>query len=357
MIYFRRLLCLLLLCVAAPASATATYCVSTPSQLQGALTAAESNGEADYIKVRAGNYALADTLKYSSQGAGADQFPLIISGGYNSTCSMRTGLTLLDAQNAQRVMLLDLGGADLVVMDHLTLMRGVAGMFVGGGANLSVFMYDQDGDADVRIDAMRFLLGHGESATGGLAVSGWGKFTLRNSLFNGNESDSAVALGLNITGEAYVINNTIANNHYLGSSTGIAVYSNAGTAASHIEFSNNVIWDNEDVDYDLYMLQGERHFLYHNDIGTHTSLPGANAVGNLSLDPLFGNCGALCFDLPLAAHSPLTNMGDKGVNEGVGSTDLLDAPRVGAGQVDMGAYELDRLFADDFEPLGSLLDG
>ena len=354
---FRRLLCLLLSCTAAPASATVTYCVATPTQLQAALDAAESNGEADFIKVRAGVYALSDSLHYSSQGAGADQLPVIISGGYNSTCSMRTGMTLLDAQNAQRVMMLDLGGADLVVIDHLTLMRGVAGMFVGGGANLTIVMYDQGGGADVHVEASRFLLGHGETSAGGLSVSGWGTFTLRNSLFNGNVSDGTVAFALNITGEAYVVNNTIANNTYVGSNTGFIVYSNAGTAASHVEFSNNIIWGNDGAGYDLYMLQGERHRLYHNDIGTHTSLPGANASGNLSVDPLFGNCGALCVDLPLAAGSPLTNMGDNGADPGVGSTDLLDAPRVGGGVVDIGAYELDRLFDDDFEAPGSLLDG
>ena len=50
-------------------------------------------------------------------------------------------------------------------------------------------------------------------------------------------------------------------------------------------------------------------------------------------------------------------MGDNGVDPGVGNTDLLDAPRVGGGVVDIGAYELDRLFDDDFEAPGSLLDG
>jgi hypothetical protein len=342
-------LCAVLVAFAPAVGATVSHCVGTASQLQAAFTAATTNGEADFIRIRSGVITPATTLKYQSNVAGADQLPLIVDGGYNSDCSDRSGETFVDGDGALRPFLFEFGGADFALIQHLTVMRGHGGQFVSAGGNMAIYMYDQGGGADVRIEAVRFLLGYSEIGDGGLAVSGWGTFTLRNSLFNGNQSTGTPAFGINLTGDGHVVNNTIAHNVRLGTQGGAAVYSNPGTSASHITFANNVIWDNENVGYDLYMLNGERHTLLNNDMGSHTSLPPQNESGELSLDPGFANCGALCVDLPLSAGSPLTNQGENDVDAGVGVEDLLGQPRVAASRVDIGAYELDRLFDDGFD--------
>ncbi|MBA8886704.1 hypothetical protein FHW12_000895 [Dokdonella fugitiva] len=336
--------------IASPAAmATVSHCVGNASQLQGAFTAAATNGEADFVKLRSGVITPATTLAYRSNVAGADQLPLIVDGGYNSDCSARTGETFIDGDGALRPFLFEFGGADFAVIQHLTVMRGFGGEFVSAGGNMAVYLYDQGGGADVRIEAVRFLLGHSEISAGALAVNGWGTFTLRNSLFNGNEAPGMAALSINLTGEAHVVNNTIAHNVRLGGQGGAAVYSNPVTAASHAEFANNIIWDNDNVAFDLYMLNGDRHALLDNDIGSHTSLPPQNETGELSIDPEFGDCGALCVDLPLSAGSPLTNQGENDPTAGIGAEDLLGRPRVAAQRVDIGAYELDRLFDDGFD--------
>jgi len=336
--------------VASPAAtATVLHCVGNASQLQGAMTAAATNGEADFIRIRSGVIEPVTTLTYRSNVAGADQLPLIVDGGYDATCAARTGETFVDGDGSMRPFLFELGGADFVVIQHLTVMRGYGGQFVTAGGNMAIYMYDQTGGADVRIEAVRFLLGHSDLGDGALAVSGWGTFTLRNSLFNGNSSTGTAAIGINLTGQGHVVNNTISNNHRVGTQGGSAVYSNPASGASHITFANNILWGNDNVAFDLYMLNGERHTLLNNDMQSHTSLPPQNESGEWSVDPGFANCGALCVDLPLSAGSPLTNQGENDVDAGLGAEDLLGQPRVVAARVDIGAYELDRLFDDGFD--------
>lgn len=342
-------LCAVALIASPAATATVFHCVGSASQLQGAFTVAATNGEADFVKLRSGVIAPTATLAYKSNVAGADQLPLIVDGGYNSDCSARAGETFVDGAGSMRPFMFEFGGADFAVIQHLTVMRGFAGEFVSAGGNMAVYMYDQGGGADVRIEAVRFLLGHSDISAGALAVNGWGTFTVRNSLFNGNEAPGMAALSINLTGDAHVVNNTIAHNVRLGEQGGAAVYSNATSAASRIEFANNIIWDNDNVAFDLYLFNGDRHMLLNNDIGSHTSLPPQNETGELSVDPGFAECGALCADLPISAGSPLTNQGTNDPTAGPGTEDLLGRPRIGAGRVDIGAYELDRLFDDGFD--------
>lgn len=334
--------------IASPATA-AVFCVDTEATAQAALDTARTNGQADYIKFESGVYALASGLDYLTNLAGSDHKALILSGGFNAGCSARTGSTFLDGQDLVQPLRLSFTGADAVYVNHLTLFRGMTEPNSFYGGNMQVYMYDQAGGATLVIDSVRFLLGNAETNTGGLYVTGWGEVVVENSLFFGNTAAQSPAASINLNGPLYFTNNTVTANTVEAADPRPIVYAYAH-GASHFWFSNNIIWGNDNASLDLSLFNDGLYDLVSNDIGSYSSIPlGAASGGNVSVDPQFDGCGFLCFDTPLKRSSPLVDAGNDAPPGGLPATDPLGVPRIVGPHVDIGAYELDRLFEDGFQ--------
>ncbi|HKE47215.1 MAG TPA: choice-of-anchor Q domain-containing protein [Rhodanobacteraceae bacterium] len=341
----------LLASAALPAQAD-VFCVGSEASAQAAIDTARTNGQADYIKLEAGVYSLTTGLQYSTGGS-SDHEILILSGGFDAGCNDRTGTTILDGQDTVRPLSLQLFDSDLVFVDHLTLIRGYATGSPYGG-NMEVDLFDQSGASEARLDYMRFVLGKADANSGGLYVTGWGKFQLRNSLIAYNEAPSSPAGSVNLHGEAWLVSNTIAKNLDNDATEGFAYYMNGQDNGSHFWLSNNVLWGNENTGLDLYMLEtGTTYDLIDNDIGAMTDTElGPASGGNISVDPLFGSCGFLCFDLPLTRASPLVDAGTDTPPGDLTFYDLFGQDRIIGPHTDIGAYELETIFADGFEDNG-----
>lgn len=328
---------------------SATFCVDTEAEAQAAFNAAKNNGQVDTIKFESGTYALVNTLKYETFGA-ADHLALIVYGGYNTGCTQLDGnRTVLDGQNLVRVLNLSLDGADTVSISRLTFFRGRDASGFGIAANLIVGMNDQAGGATVFIDGNRIVLGSSPKATGGVYVGGWGTLYMRNNLISFNEGVGTPAASIYLYGEAFVAGNTIHGNNSVGGE-GSAFLMNLYLPSSHASLSNNISWGN-DTGLDLF-LGGDGLFeLNHNDFGLRNNNFNLDpdSGGDVSVDPQFADCGFLCLDLPLMRSSPLIDYGDDAPPGGMPSVDLLGTPRTVGTRPDVGAYELDRLFDDDFD--------
>ena len=336
--------------LATSSASAAVFCVDSEASAQAALDTARTNGQADYIKFESGVYALASGLDYATGQAGSDHKALILSGGFNAGCSVRTGSTFLDGQEQVQPLRFSFTGADVVFVDHLTLFRGMteAGSYYGG--NMQVYLYDQTGGAKLTIDSVRFLYGNAETNTGGLYVTGWGTVVVTNSLFAGNTAGQTPAASINLTGPLHFTNNTVTGNTANAADTRPIFYAYAH-GSSHFWFSDNIFWGNDNASSDLYLYDEGTYDLVSNDIGSYSPVPlGAASGGNVSVDPQFAGCGFLCFDKPLKRSSPLVDAGNDTPPGGLTATDALGVPRVIGTHVDMGAYELDRLFADGFDP-------
>ena len=100
-------------------AAAEIFCVANSAELQSALTAAQSNGYDDTIKIVEGSYI--GNFVYNS----SEPSSLTIEGGYSTDCSSRTGFpgnTVLDANGTGTVLkitaLLD------AIVDGITLQNG-----------------------------------------------------------------------------------------------------------------------------------------------------------------------------------------------------------------------------------------
>lgn len=329
---------------AAPASAE-TFCVGSETTLQAALDVAASNGEPDAIRVRSGTIALEEGLYYSTFSG--DHEPLFIRGGYAPGCNERTGSTWLDGQDQVRVLAIALAGPDEVFLQDLNLIGGRAGASYGG--NLSAILEGSGGESILLIENCRLMFGSSEAGGAGASVSGSGWVVVRNNLFLGNVAPTSPALSINFSGRAHVTSNTITGNTVTGSSSA-AAYAHAITPGSRIWFSNNILWANDVPALDLYLVGSGQFDLIHNDIGAVNGVAlGPESGGNLSVDPQFASCGLFCFDRPLMRSSPLVDAGRTSPPEGLSAHDLFGVDRTIGAAVDIGAYELDRLFEDGFE--------
>lgn len=124
------------------------------------------------------------------------------------------------------------------------------------------------------------------------------------------------------------------------------------TVVTHgtMSFENNILWGNlkpSPNSADLYAQFGI--VLRNNDIEILDLFsyggPDPDTSGNLSLDPRFVGPG----NYRLRSDSPLRNGGFLSPFGGFGTQDLDGSPRVLDDEVDIGAYEIDRLFADGFD--------
>jgi parallel beta-helix repeat protein len=105
------------------ATYAATFCVSTPDELQIALTTAASNGEDDEVQVVQGTYVGNFTF------ISGEEFDLSIEGGYTASCASRVvdpTNTVIDANSTGNVLALVSNNVVDFMIDGLTVQNGNA---------------------------------------------------------------------------------------------------------------------------------------------------------------------------------------------------------------------------------------
>ncbi|WP_132000113.1 choice-of-anchor Q domain-containing protein [Dokdonella fugitiva] len=346
-----------LACATASMPATAaTFCVASESMAQQALDAAATNGEIDVIYFHAGTYPLVNGLHFSTQVAG-DHKKVIVRGGYNPSCDTRIGYTVLDGQNLIRPLLIHLQGPDELHLEYLVFEHGTVGAASTFGPNGGGMYVQASVDAQSRLvlDSLRFLANAADGGSGGgLVVAGGVSLELRNSLFRSNTAQDGHAAGMVLYGDAHIVNNTVSGNAGLPPEPQAAFF--ITMAQGHTAWlGNNIFWGNPGAAHDLRLeVFGDGAFqLVANDIGTRGGVEPVE-VGDTNLDnvdPQFDMQDTGFFDLPLGPASPLIDAGESAPAGGLPAFDLLGALRVNGQGVDLGAYELDRLFANGFDGL------
>ncbi|MEO8673459.1 MAG: choice-of-anchor Q domain-containing protein [Tahibacter sp.] len=317
-----------------PAQA-ASFCATSEGSFRTALNAAAVNGETNFIRVVAGNYSLGAALGYSSNATNS----LFISGGYAPACSGQTSEpSVLDGQDVRRPLFIYAPNANVTVTGF-DFVNGLSTNNRGGGLFIS--------GKDVRVDLNRFIGNRADDYGGGLKVSSSGEMRVRNNAFLANTAAAIGAAELLCNGPfAAVTGNTVVAN-----TSDTATYPGGVWigGSAHFSVSNNILWNNTtNGAVDLNANTG--HERIDNDIGTSNgTVEDASSAGNLSVNPQFAPCaGFLCFSFVLKRTSPLVDAGENAPQGAPALTDLLGGARIVGGRADIGAYELDVLFANGF---------
>jgi hypothetical protein len=327
----------------------AVYCANSPAELVTILAAAQANGSEDEVRIAAGSYSLTVGPAYSAN----EGYAIEVSGGWNAACtSPRSGTTTLNGQNLVRALAVIQNSnatAATISVHDLTLVNGFT---TGSTSNTqnggALYVYGRNGAVTIERNVM--YGSRADNNGGGLNVLTLGPLLVRNNLVFANTAGSIGGVWAGTSDpNFYITGNTIVANTALqnGNVGGLYAYlSGLGNAW----LGNNIVWNNtSNSAFDL-VVTGSNVRL-HNDIGTASgSAPDLLSQGNLSIDPQFAPCsGFLCFNYRLKGSSPLIDAGYDGPPGGIGSDDLDLVDRIMGAHVDIGAYELDRIFADGFE--------
>lgn len=321
----------LMMAWATPAPA-AVYCVADVPTLRSSLIAAAGNGEADEVRVVAGNYLLSTSLLFSTHEA----FGLTLSGRWNAACTAQDGGTsLLDGQNQTRILYVNSDATgDLVLTDfYFTRASDRALLIETSGRN-------------VLVERNLFINNTSTSDGGGarVAVSTSNSLLVvrNNIVFANTARDGAGLVVVAGIGLAHINGNTV-----IGNTATIAGALCGGlciSGASDFSLSNNILWANNGAD--LYNATTALTRLYCNDVGTlGGTLPDIGGMGNMSVDPRFAP-GLL--NLRLDPASPLVNAGCTAFG-GAGDLDAARDLRHQGRALDIGAYETDVILRTGFE--------
>ncbi len=257
-------------CILSTSVSAATFDVTNGAEFESALIAAQSNGEADTINLAAGLYTSSNPFEYTA--AATENFPLTISGAGPT-------LTVLDGQDARRVLLIDTttvtpdDTAAAVSISGVTIQNGevVEANSAGGGllvraieANLSLtnclvqrnriipassntggaFLFGFNGEVSV---SNCIFAGNLSDSTGGLRIRAeGGSATVTNNLFTGNKSLDILGIGGGMRmdirdGETLVQGNRFDRNESVGNGGGLSILQNG---AGETTVVNNVFFDN-----------------------------------------------------------------------------------------------------------------
>ncbi|MFM2289447.1 MAG: hypothetical protein RL684_2590 [Pseudomonadota bacterium] len=339
-------------CAASRAAHATVYCVGSATELANALASAENNGLDDEIRLRAGVYYSTAQPTGGFHATVDDARGFDVSGGWiDAGCTVHRdepGLSVIDGNHANGAMTLFATKASNIPvrLAWLTFRNGAG--YKGYGLNLGSLDYVK---MPIVVENCVFRDNRnydGYIGLGALSFVGDGRLVLRNSLFTGNRGSEASSV-YNQGGThpevsvPALVNNTFTGNETLTNSTTVVNY---GT----MTFENNIIWGNIKPSPDMIDFYGyTARILRNNDI-EHLDLstgggPGPGSGGNVSVDP--GFVGPV--DFRLRSDSPLRNAGILAPAGGFGQKDLDGAPRILDDEVDVGAYEVDRLFADGFD--------
>jgi hypothetical protein len=378
------------------------FCVTNATELQSALTAAETNGEDDIVKVMQGTYG--GSFYYTS----SENCSLTLLGGYTSGCVSRVinpSNTVLDGGWSGHVLYLsNIGGGGLTVEGFTIQYGNDSGLYARSFSSSG-----EAGDIDIKHNVIRwnkYVKGNGggvfaESASElGLAGEVWlseniimgnectgdgggvyarsvcssgsvqGVF-LRTNIIAGNEA-AYDGGGVYVRSDGYkqwgggndiiISYNTIVDNELTDRSFysgGIAI---RGTNFTHCQVCNNIIYGNKrpgawpwpfrepaDIDLSLLGLPAGYYNDYDQMEGTWLGAYGyGGSEGNIDADPLFVSPGV---DYHLSSSSPCIDAG-KNVIAWSPDLDIEGDPRIidgdndGIETADIGADEF--VLKDDF---------
>jgi hypothetical protein len=324
-----------------------TFCVSTSSGLQQALTASGDGGayedEDNLIRVVTGTYLTGAATSngpfflYSPTSAHL----LTVFGGYEPGCNSTqhpAAETILDGHGATAVLALR-GGHMRFAVTHLTMQNGNGDQ---PGAGLQV-NYLTTVNTPVNIDHVIIRNNHSSVDAGGLYVSGAADFGedavyVTNALITGNSSDANYG-GVYMTGfgntASGLANSTIARNSAAAVNGRVGGVYCGGSATCNI--ANTVAWNNSNIGIFL----DNAGALTCDDYGTLGGTPPAFSNGNLSLNPSFVDANN--DDFHLTGASPLLGICPPNSDYDV---DGLAFPN--SGKEDVGAFE-ETVFVDGFD--------
>ena len=331
-------LCILMLITAGVQAAT--FCVDTSSELQAVLDAADSNGQADVIKIVGGTYL-------SSNGGFIyenfnENYDLQISGGWvssNENCDSQpqgaADSTVLDGDNQVRGLAIYPGStAANISISNITFINGLAeDTLRGGGLNIAPL----DGyEGIVTVTQSQFVNNTGRVGSA-LSINRGSRINVKNNLFVINTSDIGHVVNLDQLDHIgiYFTNNTILNN----ASKGLRLTVNGSSKAL---IANNLFWNNATSSLDLYGTGLK--YVYNNDIDT-VIINADFAANNFTVTPEFSTGDFL--DYTPAWSSSMINHGFQPIwipavftqNWSLGSKDVLGRDRVQDDHVDIGAFE------------------
>lgn len=324
------------------------HCVSNSQQLQNALTNS-SDGGADaglenHIHIVQGSYSAAAKSPEGSFAyiSTASTGSLVIAGGYTAGCGSRSPdpLTTL-VGGAYQWPVFDIESVHgSVLVEGLTIQQGhTIASNDGGGLVLNSVARDRSASEVFNVVIRD---NHSDRYSGGFFIGADGP---------GNEA---------IVHGSVIVDNTAATDsgggEIIGNSEGVLFYDNTVVrntsgasqnpnggvyaAGTQCEFSNNIFYDNQDVDAEG-LCDGDMS-LYFNDLGSGALGEVSADVGNVSAPPRFVDQDHN--DFHLTRRSPL--LGASYVL--LGGTDLDGNPYPSGGRQDAGAYE-ETVFVGDFE--------
>ena len=234
-----------ILCLFIPAKGiSADFFVSSPAAFQTALNTAIDNNQADTINVAAGTYNLTTTLIYDlTPETNDEQYPLTIVGAGAAT-------TILDGSGTVQLMMLDCTSGTFgtvpsdancdITIQGISFQNGYTDGS-GGGLYFSAF------EADLTVEDCSFIGNEAYWDAGGLLTGTWADITVRNTLFQSNESAGSgsgayISAGSYQGGNALIENSTFSENYssYEGDGGGACVFSDTVTINGNT-FENNIL--------------------------------------------------------------------------------------------------------------------
>ena len=322
------------------------FCVSTATELQGALTDASDggmyNGEDNYVLVVPGTYLVGSAtgngpFHYHSSASSGE---LNILGGFDAQCFTQTrkaSLTVLDGNHSAQVLSIRSSTANVSVI-NFTIQNGETSQ-VGAGLAVNFVAGDNSG-AFIQGNSIRN--NHTTGQAGGLFVITGGQHELyvQNNVITGNSADSGYGAGkvIGSGGDTDFDNCTVSRNTTtLAGGSGGLYFDGSGSPLPYVD--NSIFWNNTNAG--LYLASSSVHMEY-NDYGTLGGAVPITSVGNVSVNPGFvdaaGDDFHLAGDSPLLGTSPeLFNGVDPDGNHGPAG-----------GKTDIGAYN-ETIFKDEFD--------
>ena len=336
----------------AGSASAATFCVSSPSDLQAALATAAFNNQSDIINLVEGTYVIPAALVHHA----TENEDLYLFGGYAPGCSglAYTGAkSIIDGSGNRR--LLDFSTRGAVTLLRMGWQNGIS----TATGNAFIIFPQNSATANLRIvqNVFRNIDGYADSNVWVVPIYAGanGLVDIEDNLFTGIVSKQPGRNAIRLRSGNYsgtyagrFINSTVTGNVVLHAAT-----LNEGTLTLDGNqtpwlAASNLMWGNSG-DYDLGLQISTS--LHNNDIGAYKGAPIDGIGTNPSVDPQFVD--APNHDFHLNSTSPLRDAGMPSVPGGIFLRDLDDNPRVQFGAADIGAYEIqqlgDLIFANGFD--------
>lgn len=364
---FLNLLATAALLSGAGSAEAATFCVTDGATLKAALAVADSNGQADVIRLAAGIYGLPAGDRFEFRPGAAENFSIELSGGWTtagiSACGQRLNATngfqtLLLNDGTNRVMNIEppANSSMNVTVSRISFLGGNSGTGPGGGLRIWPFV---GATGTILVEQCGFVSNDGGEGAG-LAILTQATARVRNSVFVSNETSSRSVAYLEAfnSGGIYVTNTTMLNNtttNTVGSiGSGLEVrLSNSAQAL----VANNNLWGNQGLDMRFTGAGGPTYFR-HNNVENATGIPSGQP-GNIAVQPVYES-GSLNYT-PVAG-SPLIDAGIRppqivpipvpfDLAWAAGVLDINGNDRIQANRIDIGAYETTPvlIFSNSFE--------